>query len=123
VILVDTSVWINHLRAADERLAALLAEHEVLGHPFVAGEVALGHLRQRDVIMRSLQRLPQAAVASDREVLRFIENERLYGRGVGYIDAHLLAAVQLTPEAKLWTRDRPLQRVAAELGVAAMLPH
>jgi predicted nucleic acid-binding protein len=123
VILVDASVWINHLRAADERLAALLAGHEVLGHPFVAGEVALGYLRQRDIIMRSLHRLPQAVVASDREVLRLIDEERLYGRGIGYIDAHLLAAARLTAEARLWTRDGRLQRVAAERGLAAMLPH
>jgi predicted nucleic acid-binding protein len=123
VILVDASVWINHLRAADERLATLLAGHEVLGHPFVAGEVALGYLRQRDIIMRSLHRLPQAVVASDREVLRLIEEERLYGRGIGYIDAHLLAAARLTAEARLWTRDGRLQRVAAERGLAAMLPH
>jgi hypothetical protein len=123
VILVDASVWINHLRAADERLAALLAGHEVLGHPFVAGEVALGYLRQRDIIMRSLHRLPQAIVASDREVLRLIDEERLYGRGIGYIDAHLLAAARLTAEARLWTRDGRLQKVAAERGLAAMLPH
>ena len=123
MILVDASVWINHLRAADERLAALLAGHEVLGHPFVAGEVALGYLRQRDIIMRSLHRLPQAVVASDREVLRLIDEERLYGRGIGYIDAHLLAAARLTAEARLWTRDGRLQRVAAERGLAAMLPH
>src|SRR5204862_77401 len=84
--LIDASVWINHLRAADERLSALLAEDQVLGHPFILGELALGYLRQRDLILRSLQRLPQAAVASDREVLRLIENERLYGRGIGYID-------------------------------------
>ena len=80
MILIDASVWINHLRAADERLSALLAEDQVLGHPFILGELALGYLRQRDLILRSLQRLPQAAVASDREVLRLIENERLYGR-------------------------------------------
>jgi predicted nucleic acid-binding protein len=123
VILIDASVWINHLRAADERLTALLAEDQVLGHPFILGELALGYLRQRDLILRSLQRLPQAAVASDREVLRLIENERLYGRGIGYIDAHLLAAVRLTPEARLWTRDGPLQRAAAQLSLAAMLPH
>jgi predicted nucleic acid-binding protein len=123
VILVDASVWINHLRAADERLAVLLADNEVLGHPFVTGELALGYLHQREIIMRSLQRLPQAAVAANQEVLRLIEGERLYGRGIGYIDAHLLAAVRLTTEARLWTRDRRLQTVAAELGLAAMLPH
>ena len=123
MILVDASVWINHLRAADERLAVLLAQHEVLAHPFVVGELALGYLRQRDILMRSLHRLPQAVVASDREVLRLIDDERLYVRGIGYIDAHLLAAARLTGEARLWTRDGRLQRAAAELGLAAMLPH
>jgi hypothetical protein len=111
------------------RQALLLSEWrdphcpEVLGHPFVAGEVALGYLRQRDIIMRSLHRLPQAIVASKREVLRLIDEERLYGRGIGYIDAHLLAAARLTAEARLWTRDGRLQKVAAELGLAAMLTH
>lgn len=123
MILVDASVWINHLRAADERLTALLADNELLGHPFVTGELALGYLHQREVIIRSLQRLPQAVVATNQEVLRLIEGERLYGRGIGYIDAHLLAAVRLTAEARLWTRDRRLQTVAAELDLAAMLPH
>jgi len=104
-------------------LAELLEAREVLGHPFVTGEVALGYLRHRDVILSELQDLPQAVLATDEEVLDLIKGLRLFGRGIGYVDAHLLAAVRLTPEAKLWTRDRPLQRVAAELGLAAMLPH
>jgi predicted nucleic acid-binding protein len=123
VILVDTSVWINHLRAADERLSALLDAGEVLGHPFVTGEIALGNLRQRGVALRMLRRLPQAAVASSQEVLSLIDRQALFGRGIGYVDAHLLAAVRLTAAAKLWTGDRRLQAVAAELGLAAMLPH
>lgn len=123
MILVDTSVWVNHFRADDERLAALLAAEEVLGHPFVTGEIALGYLPRRAAVLRELRDLPQAALASDGEVLDLIEALRLYGRGIGYIDAHLLAAVQLTPDAKLWTRDRPLQAVAAEIGLAAILAH
>ena len=123
MILVDTSVWVNHLRFADERLTALLHEKEVLGHPFVIGEVALGHLRQREATLRSLQRLPQAAVATHREVLRLIQAHPLHGRGIGYVDAHLLAATRLTIGASLWTADRRLETVAAELGVAAMLSH
>ncbi len=123
MILVDTSVWINHLRAADERLAVLLDAREVLGHPFVIGEVALGNLPHRDVVLRELRDLPQAAVTTDEEVLDLIERQALFGRGIGYVDAHLLAAVRLTADAKLWTRDRRLQTVAAELGLAAMLPH
>jgi predicted nucleic acid-binding protein len=123
VILVDTSVWIDHLRVGDEGLAALLNRGEVLGHPFVIGELALGDLRQRSLFLNDLLRLPQAGVASDDEVLRLIDREKLFGRGIGYVDAHLLAAARLTLHTKLWTRDRTLNTVAAQLGVAAALLH
>lgn len=121
MILVDTSVWVAHLRAGDERLAALLDSGDVLAHPFVIGELALGSLRRRDAFLDDLRDLPRAGVATDDDVLQFIERQSLFGRGIGYVDAHLLAAARLTPEAKLWTYDRNLQRVAAELGLAAML--
>lgn len=123
MILVDTSVWIAHLRITDERLAALLQEGEVLGHPFVTGEIALGNLRQRRAVLTELLELPQAAVAADEEVLHLIAELSLFGRGIGYVDAHLLAAVRLIPDTRLWTHDRRLQEVAAELGLAAMLSH
>jgi len=122
VILVDTSVWVDHLRAGNERLTALLSGGEVLGHPFVMGELALGSLRRRNGVLSNLRDLPQAVVASDTEVLHFIDRQLLFGRGIGYVDAHLLAAARLTG-GKLWTRDRRLQMVAAELGLAAALPH
>jgi predicted nucleic acid-binding protein len=122
VILVDTSVWIDHLRAADQRLAALLEAGEVLGHPFVIGELALGNLQPRDAVLRDLQDLPQTIVAEQEHVLQLIERNALFGRGIGYVDAHLLAAVRLTPDAQLWTHDRRLQTVAAALGIAATLP-
>jgi predicted nucleic acid-binding protein len=122
VILVDTSVWIEHLRAGDERLTALLDAGEVLAHPFVIGELALGNLRGREAFLRDLRDLPRATVVADEEVLRFIERQGLFGRGIGYVDAHLLAASRLTAGARLWTRDQRLQAVAAELRVAAMLP-
>ncbi len=123
MILVDSSVWINHLRAADERLTALLDAREVLGHPFVVGELALGHLRPRDATLRELQALPAAVVAQDEDVLALINRLPLFGRGIGYVDAHLLAATRLTPEARLWTADRRLRTVAAGLGLAAMSPN
>jgi predicted nucleic acid-binding protein len=123
VILVDTSVWVEHLRSASAILSVLLDDGGVLGHPFVLGELALGNLRQRDDFLRVLRRLPQATSASHLEVLQFIGREALYGRGIGYVDAHLLAAARLTAGSKLWTRDRRLQRVADQLGLAAAPSH
>jgi len=123
VILVDTSVWINHLRATDERLSALLDAGEVLVHPFVIGELALGDLQPRDAVLSDLRDLPQAVVAENEHVLDLIERSALFGRGIGYVDAHLVAAVRLTADAKLWTYDQRLQSAAVELGLAPMLPH
>jgi predicted nucleic acid-binding protein len=123
VILVDSSIWIDHLRARDERLITLLQARQVLSHPFVIGELALGDLPRRDVFLSELQDLTQAATASDDEVLDFINRLPLFGRGIGYVDAHLLTAVRLTPDATLWTAETRLRAVAAELGVAARLPH
>ncbi len=119
MILVDTSVWIDHLRAGDAVLQALLGDGKVLAHPFVTGEIALGPLRQRDVILGALQDLPQALVATDREMLHFIDRHGLFGLGIGYVDAHLLAAVRLMADAALWTRDKRLSAVADRLGLAA----
>ena len=119
MILVDTSVWVDHLRAANAALAALLTSGQVLTHPFIIGELALGALRQRDVVLGSLRDLPQATVAGDDEVLRFIDQHRLNGRGIGYIDAHLLVAVRLTPGALLLTRDKKLSAVANALSLSA----
>ena len=97
MILVDTSIWIDHLRTRDEQLTQLLEAGQVLAHPFVTGELALGNLRNRDAVLGALQNMPQAAVATEPEVLRFIGEKGLFGLGIGYIDAHLLAAVLLTP--------------------------
>ena len=117
MILADTSVWVDHLRAGDAALAGLLETGTVLGHPFVVGELALGQLRQRDVVLSALADLPQAVVATDDEVLGLITRHGLFGRGIGYVDAHLLAAVRLTAGATLWTRDKRLGGVAGALGV------
>jgi predicted nucleic acid-binding protein len=123
VILVDTSIWVDHLWVGDERLAALLDGGEVLAHPFIIGELALGNLRRRYVVLSDLFRLPQADVASNDEVLQLIDRETLFDRGIGYVDAHLLAATRLTTDTRLWTRDRTLNAVAAQLGLAAVLLH
>jgi predicted nucleic acid-binding protein len=118
MILIDTSVWVDHLRGGDTALGALLVGGDVLGL-FVTGELALGNLRQRDLVLNALRELPQAAVAADEEVLHFIDRQALFELGIGYVDAHLLAAVRLTAGTKLWTRDRRLQGVATQLGLAA----
>jgi hypothetical protein len=118
MILVDTSVWIDHLRDGDETLASLLHGSSVLMHPFVVGELACGNLRHREPVLGLLQKLPPATVATDTEVWFFIERHLLMGQGIGYIDAHLLASASLSDTARLWTRDTRLRKVAAELGQA-----
>ena len=123
MILVDTSVWIDHLRASDERMTQRLLAGQVLAHPFVIGELALGKLRNRDTVLGALQDMPQAAVATEPEVLRLIGEKSLFGLGIGYIDAHLLAAVLLTPGSLLWTRDKRLLAASAQLGITANTTH
>ncbi len=116
MILVDTSVWVDHLRSGDARLKVLLGAGQVLVHPFVIGELALGNLRQRDAILQSLHDLPQAVSAGDGEVLDFIERNALFGLGIGYVDAQLLASARLS-SAFLWTHDKRLRDVAIKLGL------
>ncbi|MFC5475029.1 type II toxin-antitoxin system VapC family toxin [Paraherbaspirillum soli] len=123
MILIDTSVWIDHLRHSDAELSRLLNSGLVLAHPFVTGELALGNLQKRDVILGTLQNLPQACVATDEEVMRFIDQNNLFGLGIGYIDAHLLAAVRLTPGSLLWTRDKRLCTASGRLGLSVNLTH
>jgi predicted nucleic acid-binding protein len=121
VILVDTSVWVDHLSTGDQELKSLLDRGLALAHPFVIGELALGNLRQRNLILTYLHDLPQAAIASNEEVLHFIDRNALFGAGIGYVDAHLLAAVSLTTGALLWTRDKRLLDIALRLALAADL--
>ncbi|MGB4063120.1 MAG: type II toxin-antitoxin system VapC family toxin [Azonexus sp.] len=123
MILVDTSIWIDHLRQRNERLSKLLNQGQVLAHPFVIGELALGSLQNRVAILGALQDLPQAPVATEGEVLSFIEQNTLYGMGIGYIDAHLLAAVRLSPGTALWTRDKRLLAAATGLGLVENVVH
>jgi predicted nucleic acid-binding protein len=123
VTLVDTSIWIDHFRQGDALLAQLLRQRLVVMHPFVLGELAIGNLPRRRAILADLQDLTQVIVAEHQEVMSFIEHERLFGTGIGYLDAHLLAATRLTEETTLWTRDKPLLRVAERLSLAARLTH
>lgn len=118
MILVDTSVWIEHLGTGSPLLARLLERGEVLAHPWVVGELALGRLVRRAEILDLLAGLPQATVATPAEILEAIEASALQGAGIGYVDAQLLAATLLTAEARLWTGDRRLLAVASRLGRA-----
>jgi hypothetical protein len=120
VILVDTSVWVDHLRKDDSNMRFLLDGGRVLLHPFVVGELAMGNLNRRNLVLRALRKLPEALVAREEEVLQFVAARGLFGRGIGYIDAHLLTSVQLTPGASLWTRDKRMLEVAGKLGLAAI---
>lgn len=118
MILVDTSVWVDHLRRGDPALVDLLERAAVAIHPFVIGEIACGDLRDRASLLELLQDLPATVVADDPEVLGFIDRHALHGKGIGYIDAHLLASVALTDGSRLWTRDAKLRRIAEGLGRA-----
>ena len=117
MILVDTSIWVNHLRSSSPELARALTEGLVLGHPSVVGELACGNLRNRAQVLELLGKIPRAVRASDDEALECIERNRLHGRGLGWTDVHLLASALLTP-ARLWTLDGALAREAKRCGVA-----
>jgi predicted nucleic acid-binding protein len=123
MILVDTSVWIDHINAADSVLVSLLSEERVLAHPYVIGEISLGSLRNREVVLGALQDLPHAPIATPEEIFYLIHSEQLFNRGIGYVDTALLASARLQPGAALWTRDKRLKKIADELGLSAMLAH
>jgi len=116
MILVDTSVWVQHLRTGSERLRSLLDDEQVFCHLFVMGELACGTMRERQEVLDLLKALPQARVAEHEEVLQFLEEHHLYGCGLGWVDAHLLASTVLTG-CTLWTLDRPLRRAAIALNI------
>jgi len=117
VVLVDTSVWVAHLRQGAIGLEALLHDGLVVCHPFIVGELACGNLQNRSEILSLLQRLPGAIRAGHEEVMQFIEHSGLMGKGLGYIDMHLLASARLTG-VPLWTLDKKLNEVAKKLGLA-----
>ena len=118
MILVDTSVWVDHLRKGVSALAARLEQGSVLMHPLVLGELACGNLENRAELLRLLHDLPMATTATDSEARDFIERKALMGRGIGYVDVHLLASAVLTDAARLWTRDKRLNQVAGQLDIA-----
>jgi predicted nucleic acid-binding protein len=118
VILVDSSVWIEHLRHNLAGLSALLAARVVLCHPFVIGELACGSVAKRRVLLGALSQLPSAPLVAHDEVLGLVERRQLAGRGIGWVDAHLLASAMLAGRVSLWTRDKRLSAVANDLGLA-----
>lgn len=118
MILVDMSVWIDHFRQTDPLLFSLLDAGQVLAHPWSIGELALGNLRNRTETLRLLRRLPSAPVMPFADVLQMIDDYRLHGLGIGYVDAQLLAATRFTRDASVWTRDRRLLAAAQGIGIA-----
>ena len=117
MVLVDTSVWVEHLRKGVPNLEALLADGEVVCHPFVIGELACGNLRNRQEILTLLQELPTMPEVAHEELLNFVERHRLMGRGLGLVDVHLLASTQLAG-IMLWTLDRSLRQAATGLNAS-----
>ena len=118
MVLADTSVWIDHLWTENARLAELLDNNEMLMHPMVIGELACGNIRNRTGVLTRLRRLPIAPIVSYDDVLSFIEDNQLIGKGIDYVDVHLLASVAVADSALLWTLDRRLGDAAAELSIA-----
>jgi predicted nucleic acid-binding protein len=122
VILADTSIWVDHFRSGNDELRKLLANQQIVMHPFIVGELALGSLRERTKILAFSDMLPQMRVARLDEVRQMIEMRSLYSQGIGLTDAHLLASVFINPSTLLWTRDKRLSSVAEALGIRANLP-
>jgi predicted nucleic acid-binding protein len=116
MILADTSVWIDHLRTLNPEMQTLLLNKRILMHPFVIGEIACGTLRDRTALLASLRDLRQSRLATNEEVFELIERRRLWGRGIGWVDAHLLASALLT-RCRLWSFDQQLQAAARLLNI------
>ena len=121
VILVDTSVWIDHLRRAEAKLQDLLLNDEVVTHPYVRLELTLGSIAQREIVLADLALLPHVQVAETEELFGLLELRKLYGRGVGVTDLHLVASALFDPSILIWTRDQRLGEIADELGVRAAI--
>lgn len=118
MILIDSTIWIEHLRAELPILVSLLNQERVLSHPLIVGEIAMGSIKQRQRKLERLAALPQGPVARHESVLALVERAKLFSTGLSYIDAHLLASARLFPGGKLWTGDKRLQTQAERLGLA-----
>ena len=123
LVLADTSVWLDHLRHGDPLMNQLAESRQLRMHPFVIGELSMGNLHDRPVFLKRLQQMDWVAKAQDDEVQALIEAKRLFASGIGWVDAHLLAATLVADNVKLWTRDRRLNSAAERLGCAAILHH
>ena len=122
MILVDTSVWIDHLRPPVKELEALLTERRVSTHPLVRLELALGSITNRDVVLASIAALPHVTLAGTDELFLLVERRKLSRRGIGVTDLHLLASCLITPGTQLWTRDHRLSEVSSELNISSNVP-
>ena len=122
MILVDTSVWIDHFRHDDAELRKIITDDRLLCHPFVVGELALGSLRERDAVIAFLAAQREATIATHAEVMTVIDRYSIFSMGIGYTDAHLLTSTLLDRRASLWTRDKRLAAAAQKVG-AALYPH
>jgi predicted nucleic acid-binding protein len=121
LILADTSVWIDHLRSGNKELRKHLNQGQIVIHPFIIAELALGSLKDRTKTLALLDRLPHVRVAQLNEIRTMIEARRLYSLGIGLTDAHLIASVLINPPTLLWTRDKQLRKVSEALGIHASL--
>jgi predicted nucleic acid-binding protein len=119
MLLADTSVWVDHLRHGNKELQQLLTEGRIVIHPFIVAELALGSLRDHARTLALLDLLPQIRTAQMHEVRELIGSQRLYNRGIGLIDAHLIASALINPPTLLWTREKPLRKIAESLGIHA----
>ena len=118
MILIDSSVWIDHIRSEIAHVEHLLDERQVLMHPMVIGELACGNLRDRDTLLAKFRQMPRPPELSHNDVLQFIEDNRVMGLGIGFVDAHILASTAKAEDCQLWTNDRRLRDVADRLNVA-----
>jgi predicted nucleic acid-binding protein len=122
LILVDTSVWIDHFKQPLAAVHDLSRSEQILGHPFITGELAVGHLPRWEDTVRTLRLLLQARIASEAEFVKLISSERLAATGLGFVDVHLLASCRITPGTRLWSRDKRLAGYADQLGVGWQEP-